>query len=212
MFQKCRFQAQLKALIGDSTTSEFADQTGMNRTYLSKYLNLRLDRPPSPDLLKSIAGTAASYEDLMISCGYLSEKHITAQTQLQAIPVIGATHAGQPILAVEEIEAYEYVDRAELSLAHSYFYLRVEGDSMMDARICDGDLVFIRRQEDVESGDIAVVMIDDEYATLKRVIKKRDAIVLQPENAAYAPLIYSTADTHRIRIIGKVLHVKFRVG
>lgn len=210
MFQKILFKDQLKKLIGDSTTIEFSEQTGFNRTYLSKYLNLRLDRPPSPNLLRAIAGQAVSYEELMSSCGYIT----TAQVPLQKmvpIPVIGATHAGLPALAVEDIESYEFVESSELSSAHTYFYLRVEGDSMINARICNNDLVFIRRQEDVESGDIAVVIIDNEYTALKRICKKQDTIILNSENPAYAPIVFSKDDTSRLRIIGKVLHVKFKL-
>ena len=69
MFQKVKFKEQLQKLIGNSTTTEFSERTGFNRTYLSKYLNLRLDRPPSPDLLRAIAGPEVSYEELMVSCG-----------------------------------------------------------------------------------------------------------------------------------------------
>jgi len=210
MFQKVLFKQQLENLINDSTTTEFAERTGFNRTYLSKYLNLRLERPPSPDLLKSIAGPSVSYEDLMISCGYLSDSNSGTQSTVP-IPVIGAVHAGAPALAVETIESYEYVDKSEISPSHEYFYLRVEGNSMCNARICDGDLVFVRRQDDVENGDIAVVIIDNEDATLKRIHKKNNAIILQPENPAYTPMVFASNELSRLRIIGKVLHVKFRL-
>lgn len=211
MFQKVQFKEQLQTLIGDQTIKDFAEQTGFNRTYLSKYLNLRLDKPPSAPLLKSIANKVVSYEDLMISCGYLPTQNFPAKDDAILIPVIGAVHAGIPSLASEEIESYEYVDSSELSPSHSYFYLRVEGDSMENARIYSGDLVFVRRQDNVENGDIAVVMIDNELATLKRVIKKDDTIVLQPENSKYTSMIFTNRDLERVHIIGKVLHVKFNL-
>lgn len=209
MFQKILFREQLQKLIHNQTTQEFSDLTGMNRTYLSKYLNLRLDRPPSPQVLKSIASDTITYEDLMISCGYLPDS-FSSQGAI-AIPVIGAVHAGMPSFAAENIESYEYIDPQEISSSHSYFYLRVEGDSMENARIFSGDLVFVRRQSDVENGEIAVVIIDNEMATLKRVLKKNDTLFLQPENSKYTPLIFTSEDIHRVLIVGKVLHVKFKL-
>ncbi len=210
MFQKVLFKAQLEKLLGDATTTEFAEKTGFNRTYLSKYLNLRLDRPPSPKLLKSIAGQAVSYEDLMISCGYLPADTNQSVPSVR-IPILGAVHAGLPTLAVENIEGYESVDASEICTGYEYFYLRVEGNSMMNARIYPNDLVFVRKQSDVESGDIAVVIVDEDTATLKRVLKRENHIILQAENPAYPSMIFSTNDSSRLQIIGKVLHVKFKV-
>lgn len=210
MFQKYLFRQQLEKLLNGATTTEFSERTGFNRTYLSKYLNLRLDRPPSPDLLKAIAGPQVSYEELMASCGYLPAGLQPAAPSVR-VPVLGAVHAGLPTLALEDVEEYETVDASEIPPGYTCFYLRVEGDSMVNARICPGDLVFVRKQEDVESGDIAVVMVDGENATLKRVLKKNGLIILQAENPKYDPLLFTQEECSRLRIIGKVLHVKFRV-
>ncbi len=209
MFQKNLFKAQLETLMNGVTALEFAEKTGFNRTYLSKYLNLRLDRPPSPDLLRAIASPLVPYETLMTTCGYLNP--IEETQSYISIPIIGSIHAGSPTFAMEDVEGYEPVSHSEISHSHSYFYLRVEGDSMINARIHSGDLVFVRKQEDVESGDIAVVMIDGESATLKRVLKKPPLIILQPENPAYETLYFSPQEASRLQIIGKVLHVKFHL-
>lgn len=80
---------------------------------------------------------------------------------------------------------------------------------MINARIHDGDLVLVRKQSDVQTGDIAVVVIDDEEATLKRVLKKENILVLQPENPSYPSYIFSGEEQNRVRIVGKVMHVKF---
>lgn len=210
MFQKSLFREQLKTMIGNQTSQEFSDNTGISRTYISKYLNMRLDIPPKPQILKKMSTDTVTYEDLMVSCGYLQPRTFSEQNAIP-IPVIGVVHAGIPTFAKEDIESYEYIDPSEISNPHLYFYLRVEGDSMENARIYAGDLVFVRKQSDVESGDIAVVMIDDELATLKRVIKKKDTLVLQPENSKYAALIFKDKDLDRVHIIGKVLHVKFKL-
>lgn len=82
---------------------------------------------------------------------------------------------------------------------------------MINARIYPNDLVFVRKQTDVESGDIAVVIIDNDTATLKRVLKKDGLFILQAENPAYAPMVFTAKDADRLQIIGKVLHVKFKL-
>ena len=82
---------------------------------------------------------------------------------------------------------------------------------MINASIYPNDLVFVRKQDDVESGDIAVVIIDNETATLKRVLKKEGLLILQAENPAYAPMVFTPAELPRLHINGKVLHVKFKL-
>ena len=117
------------------------------------------------------------------------------------IPVIGTVAAGTPILAQENIEGY-----LPWGGDNSCFALQVKGDSMIDARIYDGDVVFIRRQDDVDDGAIAAVMIDDE-ATLKRVYRLADGrIELRAANARYAPIILGGEnETRSLRILGKAV-------
>ena len=209
MFDKYKFRALLIKLMEGATTVEFAKRTGFNRTYISKYLNLRLDKPPSPAKLKGLTGKSVSYEELMTVCGHFDGPDRNAEPI--KIPVVGCINAGMPVYAAENIEGYESVLMEDVGLGDEFFYLRVSGNSMINARIRNGDLVFVRKQDDVESGEIAVVMVDDETATLKRVIKKQDLIILQPENPEYSPLIFSSGERSRVRILGKVVHVKFKV-
>lgn len=209
MFDKNTFKKQLEILMEGTTTVEFAEKTGFNRTYLSKYINLKLDRPPSPELLKSISNNKISYTDLMISCGYI-DADISFKETIK-VPIIGEVHAGTPILAVENIGGYEYVSRTEVISSYEYFYLKVKGNSMINARIYDGDLVFVRKQDDVESGDIAVVITNDENISIKRIIKKDNILILQAENSEYLPMIFTEKDRDNVRILGKVIHVKFKI-
>ena len=116
------------------------------------------------------------------------------------IPIVGTIAAGVPILAQQNIEGYEYVPN-DLNVD---FCLRVKGDSMINARILDGDLVFIRQQPDVETGEIAAVMIDDE-ATLKRVYKINGTVILRPENPNYHEQAYSKKDMKDVSILGKAI-------
>ena len=82
---------------------------------------------------------------------------------------------------------------------------------MINARIYDGDLVFVRKQDDVESGDIAVVITNDENISIKRIIKKDNILILQAENSEYLPMIFTEKDRDNVRILGKVIHVKFKI-
>lgn len=211
MFQEHLFKEQLIKLMNGKTSTEFAEITGFNRTYLSKYLNLKLDRPPSARLLQNIASSIVNYEDLLVSCGYLhsTSKINQSNNSIIKLPIVGSVHAGNPSFSDNYIEGYEAVDASELNPSYEYIYIRVEGNSMINARIHDGDLVLVRKQSDVNTGDIAVVTIDNETATLKRILKKENILVLQPENPSYSSYIFSGEEQNRVRIIGKVIHVKF---
>lgn len=116
------------------------------------------------------------------------------------VPILGSIAAGEPILVTEEYG--EYVELSEDVPVD--FCLRVKGDSMIDARIQDGDLVFVRRQPTVENGQIAVVLIDDE-ATLKRFYRTKDGVILKPENSKYEPLFFTHRDFKQVRILGKAV-------
>ena len=121
------------------------------------------------------------------------------------IPVLGTIRAGEPLLTDENIISWEWIEQSAIR-GGTFFYLRVQGDSMIGSRIHDGDLVFVRQQEEVETGEIAVVMVNNEEATLKRVYYQNGTVVLQPDNPKYPPIILSKGD---VKILGKVQHVKF---
>ena len=118
------------------------------------------------------------------------------------VPLLGSIACGEPIFASEDLSATMLVDAP----IPCDFALRCKGDSMIDARILDGDLVFIRRQDVVDDGSIAAVLIDDE-ATLKRVYHLTDGRVeLRAANARYAPIILGGEnDTRVFRVIGKAV-------
>lgn len=119
---------------------------------------------------------------------------------MHKIPLLGTIACGEPLLAEENLDGY--VEMPEN--VHADFCLRCNGDSMVGARIKDGDVVFIRQQPEVENGEIAAVIIDDE-ATLKRVYLSTDKIILQPENPRYEPFVYVGEELSQIRIIGKAV-------
>jgi len=119
------------------------------------------------------------------------------------VPIIGRITAGKPILAVENIEEKIVLDPAFVK-GESNFLLMVEGLSMKNAGILDGDLVLVRQQTAAESGDIVAALIDDEEATVKRFRRKGDKVILEPENPEFEPI---DSDSVSIKIIGKVLAV-----
>jgi repressor LexA len=123
------------------------------------------------------------------------------------IPIVGCIAAGQPILAQQNISDYIYVD----SKSKADFALVVKGDSMINARICDGDLVFIRQQKEVETGEIAVVVVNGEEATLKRFYKVDSSIMLKAENPQYKDLVFNKKEAKKITIVGKAIQVSFKV-
>ena len=102
------------------------------------------------------------------------------------VPVLGVIRAGSPVIAAENIEGWESADVDDPS---QYFYLRVEGDSMINAGICPDDKVLIHRQSTAESGQIVACSVDGEAATLKRFRRQGQLVILQPENSAYEPRI-----------------------
>jgi repressor LexA len=105
---------------------------------------------------------------------------------VERIPLVGAVPAGHPIDAIENIEGEFAVDTSFVPAGET-FTLRVEGDSMKDAGIFDGDYVLVKKQRDADSGDIVVAVIGGE-ATVKRYFPEKDKIRLQPENEAYEPI------------------------
>lgn len=120
------------------------------------------------------------------------------------VPLLGTIACGEPILATENIESYVDMD----SDVHADFALRCQGDSMINARIMDGDIVFIRKQDMVDNGEIAAVLMDDcseSQATLKRVYVSDDKIRLCAENPNYQDMIFFENDMNKVRIIGKAI-------
>lgn len=123
---------------------------------------------------------------------------------LVAVPVVGNVTAGQPILAVENVEDYFPLPRDFVS-DETTFMLRIKGDSMIEAGILDGDYVVVRQQPNAINGDIVVALLEDE-ATVKRFYRESDYVRLQPENPVYDPIITTDA-----QILGKVIGVLRRL-
>ena len=146
-----------------------------------------------------------SVDDLM---GWKEETSAFTRSSAVRIPVLGRVVAGIPLEAVEEILDWEEIPQA-MADSGSYFALQVKGDSM-EPKISDGDVVIVRQQEDVESGEVAIVLVNGEDATVKKIKKTSGGIQLLPTNPTYDPIFYTAeeAETLPVRIIGKVVELR----
>lgn len=206
-----------KALeIRDLKQSDLIRLTGLDRSLISNYISGKYKA--KQDNLHIIAKALNISEAWLMGYDIPMERddirtdnnmfpsNISPLPKHKKLPMLGEIACGEPIFAEENIDGYiscpENID--------ADFCLRCKGDSMIGARIQDGDIVYIRQQPDVENGEIAAVLIDNE-ATLKRVYKKSESIILQPENPAYEPLIFVREEMNNIRILGKAVCFLSRV-
>ena len=197
----------------DLSQRQFAVSCGLSNGYISmleKGINPATGRPVIPTLpqLKKLAQGMGititelleQVDDLPIDLVTSTPSNIIPLPALRKVPLIGAIACGAPILAEEHIEGHVDIP----AQIHADFALICKGDSMINARIFDGDIVYIRQQETVENGEIAAVLIDNE-ATLKRIRLFDDHIILEPENPMYKPMVYWNEDMNAVRILGKAV-------
>lgn len=124
------------------------------------------------------------------------------------IPVYGYIRAGIPVEAISEILDYEEIPQ-DMAKNGEYFALQVRGDSMLP-ELREGDVVIVKAQNDIETGEMAIVAVNGDDATVKRVIKSNSGITLIPSNTTYPPIIYSGADITNlpVEIKGKVVELR----
>lgn len=164
------------------------------------------DREPNSEMLIQIADYYGCTVDYLV--GNTAEKVIDIEKygvqpiEVKKFPLLGDIACGEPRFANEERESYVLSGTA----INADFCLKARGDSMINARIMDGDIVFIRSQSQVENGEIAVVIINDE-ATLKRVFyyPEKSTLILKPENSKYEDFIFTGSELNDINILGKAV-------
>ena len=157
---------------------------------------------PHIDTLKILAEVLEVSTDFLLTGVENISSDFTEESPIpvKKIRMLGSIACGTPIFCNEE---YEYV-LATGNNANADFCLTARGDSMINARIADGDIVFIKQQSTVENGEIAAVVIGDE-ATLKRVYKTADGLMLVAENPAYQPMYYSGDELNQTYVLGKAI-------
>ena len=164
-------------------------------------------RQPNLDRIRQLA---SFFE---VSVGYLlgAEDRPARDSDRYRVPVLGYVRAGLPLTAEEQVLGFEDVSR-EIADAGDHFALRVQGDSM-EPYLLEGDVVIVRRQEDVDSGDTAVVLIGGEDATVKRLVKHGNGISLVAANPKYTPLFFTAEEVESapVRVLGKVVELRRRM-
>lgn len=197
---------------------QLAEAVGTSRQTIHRYENGIITNIPHEKVegLARALGTTPSAlmgwdeEDVFSSFNNFSNKSATMISPIRTkqIPMLGNVACGEPIFASQEHSIYVKTN----SDIRADFCLTAKGDSMINARIFDGDILFVRKQESVDDGEIAVVLIDDE-ATVKRVYFDRDNAILTliPENPTYKPMRYIGRELDRIRILGKVISGQYKI-
>ncbi len=181
------------------TAKQLAERVGVAESTMSLYENGK--REPDFGTLMRIAAVLGASVDALLGA------HANVQTGVK-IPVYGAVAAGVPIEAITDIEDYEEITE-QMAATGDYAALRIHGDSM-EPRMTEGDVVIVRVQETVENGEIAIVLIGNEDATCKRVMRTNDGIMLLSTNPKYAPMFYSNREIAAlpVRIFGKVVELR----
>lgn len=196
----------------------FSTKTNLSKGYISmleKNKNPKNGKPitPSLDTIKAVANAISMEINDLLAMLDDNQKFIVngidpfqfdniKSISTQKIPFIGDIACGNPIVANEEFESYI---EAGTDIKADYC-LKCKGDSMINARIYDGDIVFIKKQDVVNNGEISAIIIDDEV-TLKRVYyyKEKSLLILKPENPVYEDMIFTGEELSQIRILGKAV-------
>ena len=200
---------RLLQLIEDNDISygELSKKTNIPKSALQRYATGETEKIPITriEVIAKALNTTAQFimgwdENESYNNDIFSIPGINPIPKTYKRPRLGTIACGEPILAEENIEAYDDIPDS----IKCDFTLICKGDSMVNARINDGDIVYIKQQSQVDNGEIAAVLIDKE-ATLKRVYIYEDKVVLQPENTKYPPFVYTKEDMNNIRILGKAV-------
>ncbi len=184
------------------TQEQLGDILGVQKSAIAKYENGRVE-----NLKRSTIQKMATYFNVspLLFLGYddIDPKLDNLyEVSTQTLPMLGSIACGEPIYCEEDRESY-VLKGTEIK---ADFCLRAKGDSMINARINDGDIVFVRKQDIVNNGEIAVVIIDDS-ATLKRFYyyKEKNLVILKPENPKYEDIILAGESLENVRVLGKAV-------
>ncbi len=185
--------------------ADLVEKTKIGKSSISTYLSGAYE-PKQKNIYRIASALDVDESWLMGFDVPMERKNISFQTSKGIkIPVLGRVPAGVPIEAVEDIIDYEEIP-VEMAKDGEFFGLQIKGDSM-EPRICEGDVVIVRKQDDAESGDLVIAMINGDEATCKRLMKYSDGIRLMPSNPTYEPLYFSNKEIEEkpVKIIGRVV-------
>lgn len=191
---------QLRERMG-LTLEQVGEYVGVNKATVQRYETGEIDIKRNVAI--KLAEVLHSDPAYIMGWAPALPDNVIPMPNTRRVPRVGAIACGTPILAEQNIEDYDEVP----DWVKCDYTLVCKGDSMIGARIHDGDIVCIKQADEVENGQIAAVMVDGEEATLKRVRFQDGSIVLWPENPAYAPMVFAGKDMARVRIIGLATHL-----
>jgi repressor LexA len=185
--------------------ADLVEKTKIGKSSISTYLSGAYE-PKQKNIYRIASALDVDESWLMGFDVPMERKNTSFQTSKGIkIPVLGRVPAGVPIEAVEDIIDYEEIP-VEMAKDGEFFGLQIKGDSM-EPRICEGDVVIVHKQDDAESGDLVIAMINGDEATCKRLMKYSDGIRLMPSNPTYEPLYFSNKEIEEkpVKIIGRVV-------
>ncbi len=190
------------------SADDLAIKIGKDRSTIYRYESSEIEDMPT-SVLEPLA--RALYTTPGYLMGWDENKSDVILTDMEIpkykIPVLGKVVAGMPLEAIENIIGYEEV--SERMTNGEYFALQIKGDSMQP-RFNEGDVVIVRKQDDIDNGDIAIMLVNGDEATIKKVQKFNNGINLIPSNPAYDVLTYSNDDIINlpVRCLGKVVELR----
>lgn len=196
-------KARRKAL--GLTLEELAERIGTSKQTIHRYENGQISNIP-PEKVEALATALETTPAALM--GWEGEAENFREIPSKRLPLLGRIACGQPIYAASEYGSF-CTPGGDID---ADFCLAASGDSMIGARIFDGDIVFIRAQDMVENGEIAAVVIEDE-ATLKRVYfyPEKSKLILSPENPKYEPLVFIGEELNAVKILGKAVAYQSRL-
>ena len=210
-----KFQHRLTAAMKERgiRATDLALRTGLSKARISQYVNGRY--VPKSDAILSLSEVLGVSPLWLMGEDVEAESHAASlptgvsPVSLRRYPVLGEIACGRPILAREDRDG-GYVTAADTA---ADFCLTAKGDSMIDARIYDGDRVFIQQTDVVDNGEIAAVVVADEEVTLKRVYyyPEEEKLVLAAENANYEPLVFVGEELDHIHVLGRAVAFQARL-
>ena len=192
------------------SVDQLAEKLGINRATIYRYESEDISKLPATILQPLAAALRTTPHYLMgwEEAETLNTPADKAGKTAVSIPVLGSIPAGIPLEAIQDILDWEEIT-GEMANTGEYYALRIKGDSM-EPKISEGDVVIIRRQEQVDNGEIAVVMINGDDATLKKFFANETGITLIGTNPAFIPLTFTREQVEQlpVRVIGKVVELR----
>lgn len=196
---------------------DFSKKSALSKGYISMLennINPRNNKPIAPTLptIQKIASGMGIDTDSLLKLldnkQEISLENKPIEKKGILIKVLGRVAAGIPIDAIEEILDYEEISE-DMATSGEYFALKIQGDSMQP-RIWEGDIVIVKQQNDVENGDIAIVLVNGDDATCKKIKKRDDGIMLIPNNPEYEPMFFTNQQVQDlpVTIIGRVVELR----